>query len=220
MCGRFQNDTRDEPEKFKYRFNINNIDYNNIISSFNIAPSQKISVVLKKSPNSLVTMIWGLNAPWDKEGKMQIINVRSETVFEKNMFKNIILKNRCLIPSTGFYEWQKTQDGKVPYYIGLKGKKIFSFAGVYDEDRCAILTTSPNNLMSKVHNRMPVILESGEEEEWLDPQLSDKDKITKFLDPYDDKEMIAYPISSRVNSPLNNDKDIEKKISKTTSGVG
>lgn len=212
MCGRFQLDNEDRDNAFQYRFNINNIDYKNLISSFNIAPSQKISVVVKKSPNRLVVMKWGLTPPWDKDGKLSIINVRSETVFEKKMFINMIETQRCLIPSTGFYEWKKTSDGKQPFYIGLKNKELFSFAGIYDGGSCAILTTSPNPLMTPIHNRMPVILQKDDEEDWLSPDMVEEEKIKEYLRPYKNNDLVAYPISTRVNSPFNNDSLIAKKI--------
>lgn len=221
MCGRFQLGTDGKDQNFGYRFNVNEKYYQTILPNYNIAPSQKIPTVVRKSPNRLVFMKWGLIAKWDKEGKKPIINARSETVFEKSMFRPLVETQRCLIPSTGFYEWQKTSLGKQPYYIGLKNKELFSFAGIYDTwislqgdkiETCAILTTEPNDLMKPIHNRMPVILNMEDEEIWLNPDIVEEEKLSPLLEPYNDENMISYMISTRINSPFNNDSQIDKKI--------
>ncbi len=117
---------------------------------------------------------------------------------------------------------EKTSDGKIPYYIHLKDKEYFSFAGMYTEYKhpktgeelktYMILTTHPNGVMKDIHNRMPVMLDEETEEKWLNPDMSEIEEIKKYLKPYSPKEMEAFPISTRVNSPVNDDKNILNPI--------
>lgn len=147
-----------------------------------------------------------------------MINVRAETVAEKPTYKHSFEKKRCLIPASGFYEWKKLKDGKIPYYIHLKGRKLFAFAGFYSEWKnnrkvlktCSIITTSSNPTLKKIHDRMPVILEKKNEKKWI--RETDKDKLKTLLKTFPAKTIEVYKVSTFVNSPKKNSKECINKV--------
>jgi len=221
MCGRYQLGLAGKNKAFGYRFKVGEQKALDLKDNYNVAPSQVMPVIVKHSPNSIEMMKWGLIPSWSKDGKSLVINARAESVSEKPMYKKLLVTKRCIIPSTGFYEWKKTTDGKQPFYIGLKDHDFLGFAGLYDKwmnqkgeeiTTYAIITCQPNKIMSEIHTRMPVILEKSDEESWLDPKNVDKQKLLSLLKPFPDNLMMAYPISTRVNSPTNNDKKLDERI--------
>ena len=140
-----------------------------------------------------------------------MINARSETVSEKPSFRHALSKRRCLIPSSGFYEWEKTENGKQPWFISGKNEPLV-FAGIWEQwkspegfsvKNCAILTCEANELMAPIHHRMPVILQEKERNIWLDPQP--KLDLKSFLRPCSQELLQAWPVSSRVNRPVFNE---------------
>jgi len=158
-------------------------------------------------------MKWGLIPQWAKSEKVgySMINAVGETIFEKNTYKKPILTSRCLVPASGFYEWLETSDGKQPYYFHLPETDLFSFAGLYDiwydQDQVphksfSILTTAPNDHMSGIHDRMPVILDRDEEAHWLDPEAKPED-LQLLLDPYDG-DMLKHEVDRAVGNVKNN----------------
>jgi putative SOS response-associated peptidase YedK len=143
-----------------------------------------------------------------------MINARADSVAEKPSFRSAFQKRRCLVVADGFYEWQKLNGKKQPYYIGLKGGSPFAFAGLWEhwqdpEDKpvetCTIITTDANDLVKPIHDRMPVILQPKEYQEWLDPGVEDKVELQKLLQPYPSEAMTAYTVSSFVSNPKNED---------------
>ncbi len=223
MCGRYQLNF-DNPEKFKQRFDIEgDFPISEIQTSYNVAPDQTLPVVVTHSPNSVEMMRWGLIPFWEKSEKPRgLINVRDDTAIEKKWAHKYLETQRCIVPASGFYEWKKTPDGKVPFRIFLKDDDYIAFAGIYsiwtnpktgkDIKSFAIITTSPNDLMESIHNRMPVILNKTEEEAWLNPDMVEIDEIKKFLKPFNKNLMKAYPISSDVNKPTNNSPEIINEV--------
>ena len=192
-----------------------------ISSRYNIAPSQDALVVTRNSPKKGQLMQFGLLPFWAKENKGYVINARSETVFEKTMFKKGILERRCLIPASFFFEWKRTKGIKIPYAFKIKDDETFSFAGIYGENEIdgkkilsfAIITTAPNSLMKPIHDRMPVILSRDEEDAWLDPDMIEQKRIQEFLDPFPSDEMKLWQVSTLVNKPQNDFKEILKPVS-------
>ena len=141
-------------------------------------------------------------------------NARSEKVFTSGLYKHSARKRRCVVLATGWYEWKTVKGRKVgdPYSFGLKDKSTMMFAGIWTtrylekdvgEDNYAIITTDPNPLAAKVHNRMPVILNASQAKAWLDPDYKDFEKLESFLAPYKGRDLTAYPVSAYVNSSKN-----------------
>lgn len=219
MCGRF---TLTDTQQLSLRFGLAENEEHELLPSYNVAPSQTIPVIVEEAAGrSLRLMRWGFRPPWKQvgAGKPDPINARAETLLERPMFRASVARKRCLIPADGFYEWKVLPGSaaKQPYYIRLKDRGLFAFAGLYAEaprsgeepgQSCAIVTTSPNGLMAGIHNRMPAILEQSAEDAWLDLDLVEPEIVVSFLKPYDETAMTAYPVSSRVSSPRNDDPDL------------
>ena len=180
---------------------------------YNIAPTQKLAALLNDGSMELVNPRWGLIPSWSKDESIgvRMINARGETLNEKPAFKNLFRKRRCLIFANGFYEWKSENSGKhkTPYFIRLKSREVFAFAGLWDlfrkpdgETICSatIIPCEPNALMAPIHNRMPVILGNDMLEEWMSTG-KDATKLSDFIKPYDYEEMEAYPVSSQVGNP-------------------
>ena len=147
-----------------------------------------------------------------------MINARAETILEKPTYKRLIKSKRCLVISDGFYEWQKKVDKKIPYRIFLKNEEPFAFAGIWDswgegENQFysfSIITTTPNKLVATIHDRMPVILDPEDESKWL--QDTPMDRVLAMLRSYPAEKMDAYPVSTLVNSPMNNTAEVIKAV--------
>jgi putative SOS response-associated peptidase YedK len=159
-------------------------------------------------------MQWGLIPSWAKDPKIgnKLINARAETLAEKPSFRNAFKRRRCLIIADGFYEWQKLEKRKQPYYIKMQDGKPFAFAGLWENWKspegeevisCTIVTTAANSLMEPIHDRMPVILSLDECDRWLDSSVSDPQVLQSLLKPYKSDEMQAISVSATVNNPAN-----------------
>ena len=153
---------------------------------------------------------WGLIPSWAKDPGigMKLINARAETLDEKPSFRKSFRQRRCLVLADGFYEWRKEKRAKQPYYIQMKDKRPFAFAGLWEYwinsdggvvESCALITTEPNELMAPIHNRMPAIVDPDRYGEWLDPRQQVA-KLNALLGPYPAKQMIAYPVDQLVNN--------------------
>ncbi|MFN7930022.1 MAG: SOS response-associated peptidase [Blastocatellia bacterium] len=212
MCGRFtQHHTIDEIIE---RFEVAVVEYE-AEPSYNIAPTQTVTAIVQNHEREMIGLQWGLIPFWAKDPKIasQLINARAETLAEKPSFKHALTKRRCLLPADGFYEWKKQKGGNQPYYIRRRDGGLFAFAGLWEEwktpegetrQTCTIITTEPNELMSSLHHRMPVILKPTHEAEWLDPAAHYAPALTQLLQTYPDGELEAIPVSRAVNSPAQN----------------
>ena len=224
MCGRFVLESIDEVFP---RFRISGPEdlIGNIKPRYNIAPSHYAYIISRNArhENRLEMMKWGLVPSWSKDPQIgnRMINARVETIAIKPSFKHILKTNRCLVPTSGFYEWKKIDKQKVPYYIGIKNCKTFSFAGLFDHwkdgDRnelktFTIITTNANNTIKPIHDRMPVILKQEYEEKWLDIKIQNSDLLAEMLKPYPDDQMVAYPVSSEVNNPGNDNPRLIRRV--------
>lgn len=187
-----------------------------IVPRYNIAPTQPIAAISNQHPNKVDHFLWGLIPFWAKDPSIasRMINARGETLAEKASFKNAYKRRRCLILADGFYEWAKVpgQKAKQPYYIRLEDGAVFAFAGLWEEwqspegsqiKSATIITTEPNALVKKVHDRMPVILHPKDYARWLSRKEISPKELQPLLTAYPAEEMVAYPISMRVNSPAN-----------------
>lgn len=225
MCGRFTLKTT--AQTIKEMFLIEQgLHYD---PSFNIAPSQPI-VTIRYSPKSntraMSWMKWGLVPTWAKDPSLghKMINARAETLAEKPSYKGPFKYKRCLIPTDGFYEWKKCGEGvaKRPYFIKRRDNKPFAMAGLWDYwggadgselETCTIITTSANELMQPIHNRMPVILKEEEFATWLDPRIQKPILLENYLKPFPSEELELYPVTTFVNSPSNNSEECLKPLS-------
>jgi putative SOS response-associated peptidase YedK len=181
-------------------------------ANYNVAPGQNIPVIIKKNDgNHLEFCKWGLIPFWAKDPKIgyKMINTRAETINAKPSFKYAFQKRRCLIPANGFYEWRK--EDKQPFYIHLKDRELFTFAGIWENwkspegesvQTCSIITTSANDSLEKIHNRMPVILTQKSESIWLANE--DPGKLIELLQPHPQNEISHHEVSKEVNSVRNN----------------
>ncbi|HUU84117.1 MAG TPA: SOS response-associated peptidase [Phycisphaerae bacterium] len=186
---------------------------------YNIAPTQPVPVVRLMPAGEvreLQMLHWGLIPSWSKDPAMgaRMINARSETAAEKPAFRTAMRQRRCLIPADGFYEWQRTAGRKQPHYIRKRDRAPFAFAGLWEHwegpegaviESCTILTTTPNDLLRPLHDRMPVILEPSDYALWLDAAVNDASRVQPLLRPYQPDDLIAHPVGTHVNSPRNED---------------
>lgn len=192
--------------------------------NYNIAPTQDVPIV-RNNPETqrreLVFAHWGLIPFWAKDSKIgyRMINARAETVAVKPAFRAAFRKRRCLVPVNGFYEWKKSDSIQQPYLIRLKNPLPFAFAGLWEswhdphDDRilqsCTIIVTEANQFMTRIHDRMPVILSYDDYARWLDPLGENRISLLK---PCPDDWLDAYPVGTYVNNPRNNNSQCIERI--------
>ncbi|MFQ5498487.1 MAG: SOS response-associated peptidase [Candidatus Zixiibacteriota bacterium] len=218
MCGRYVLAQDYEALKKRYGFSGATFPSFEFTPRYNISPGQLSAAITNSEGARIQSMKWGLIPHWAKDPSIgyKLINARSETVAEKPSFRDAFRKRRCLVPASGFYEWQKLPGSKAkqPFYITCSDRAnadVFSFAGLWsvwdDPDSnniftYTILTTGSNELMNRIHNRMPVILRKDDESEWLDNK-TDLASLKQLFEPFPYEQMNAYPVSTMVNSPKN-----------------
>ena len=219
MCGRFtlHQDTRDVAKS------IGAIELSVVTPfspSYNIAPSQEVPVIpnqgldFRNQENlHMRLMTWGLRPAWSSGGNQNPINARSETVSEKPMFSRAYEKRRCVIPANGWFEWSIDRAQKTPWYHKKTEEQTIFFAGIWESwanesgeraETFAILTKESQEDISHIHNRMPVILDSGDIDDWLNGQ--DLQKMVKPIN------LEAYPVSKEVNSVKSSGSRLVQKI--------
>ena len=216
MCGRYVSPDESSIER---EFNLVRSEWQ-FPANFNVAPTQLVPIIRRvEATASLALLRWGL-IPFFAHGiapKYSTINARIETVQTAASYRGPWKRGRrCLVLARGFYEWQIQADGKtkLPYYIHLNDQELFAFAGLWDQsvtaagdvvESCVHLTMPANRLLAEIHNgkaRMPAILSRADREVWLDGSPHD---AWAALKPYPDEHMVAWPVSTRVNKPANND---------------
>ena len=210
MCGRFTQTAT--PAALAQQFGLSIPPL--LTPRYNIAPSQPVAAIRipETTTRQLVQLRWGLIPSWATDPKIgyQCINAKAETVAEKPSFRAAFRKRRCLVVATGFYEWQVQGTMKQSMWIGLKSRRPFAFAGLWEQWRppegeaiesCTILTTEPNEFMRPIHARMPVMLPATSYTQWLDPTVQDLHALQALLRPYPSEELTAYPVSTLVNNP-------------------
>ena len=212
MCGRFTVAT--DPKLLAERFAAAMPE--GWTERYNVAPSQRVAAVRERGDEREIALLrWGLVPHWAKDPKIayKMINARSETVMEKSAYRPLLTKGRCLLVADGFYEWRTDPDGtRRPVRFTLADGAPFAFAGLWTRwhdpesgeplETCTILTTSANDLVQPVHDRMPVILPRSAEATWLDLSRP-VDEALALLVPYDPAKMAAAEASLLVNSPRN-----------------
>jgi putative SOS response-associated peptidase YedK len=190
-------------------------------ASYNVAPTQDVPVVRanREGEHTGALLHWGLIPFWAKgvQPKYSTINATIEKLTDGATWRGPWKRGqRCIMPATGFYEWQVLADGKSkqPYYITLNDQDVFGFAALWDSSKgddgvtvesCTIVTMPANALMTEIHNvkhRMPAILAKADRDAWL---TASPDDAFRLLRQYPDTHMVATPVSKRVNTPKNND---------------
>lgn len=230
MCGRF---TLFQPgEAIAQVFQLAEVP--TVEPRYNIAPTQLVPTVLHTPKASdaqsqkqsdtvgndsvlrqFKLLRWGLIPSWAKDPAMgaRLINARAETVGEKPSFRSAFRHRRCLVVADGFYEWQRQERKKQPFYFRLQDGQPFAFAGLWEHweapdgeaiSSCTILTTEANELLRPIHDRMPVILDAKDYDLWLDPTVQKPDPLQQLLRPYQSEAMTCYAVSTQVNKPANN----------------
>ena len=213
MCGRFARHRRDEIVE---RFLPFEGEVPDLEPSFNVAPTQQVLAVRANAEGrrEFTTFRWGLIPSWARDDSISAhtSNARAETLLEKPSFKTSFRSRRCLIPADGFFEWSKLGKEKHPFYFYLKSGEPLALAGLWDRWRdpegkmvesCTIITTTPNELLSRFHNRMAVILKPEQFDAWLAPTTS-VETVIDYLSPYPSDEMEAHKVSKLVNNYRNN----------------
>ncbi|MGF1990446.1 MAG: SOS response-associated peptidase [Nostoc sp. ZfuVER08] len=214
MCGRF---TLNQPvEALAKIFDVQQLP--DLPAEYNIAPTQKVATLLQNPESKkreFQQLHWGLIPSWAKDPGIgaKTINARAETVAEKPAFRSAFKHRRCLVLADGFYEWQRQQGKKQPFYFRLQYGQPFAFAGLWERwqspsneeiTSCTILTTAANELLQPIHERMPVILDPQDYDLWLDSQVQTPQTLQQLLRSYPAAAMTAYPVSTLVNNSRHN----------------
>ncbi|MBX2886664.1 MAG: SOS response-associated peptidase [Granulosicoccus sp.] len=212
MCGRM-NITDNEGIRLLMEL-VGMPSWPSIQARYNVAPSAQLDVVVRATDSkgeaaSLEHMEghWGLIPPWARPGQFSspLINARSETVWEKPSFRNLIKHQRVCVPINGFYEWHREKSAKIPYFIKPADTRAMLIAGIYqrsaDRTDITLLTTAANELMAPVHHRMPVVINSDQVDEWLhndDPEI-----LNQLMQPAANDVLTLQQVSDYVNNAKN-----------------
>ena len=220
MCGRFI--IISTPSGIVAKFLLMDFSF---YTRYNIAPTQDIHGIIYDSElgrRIAHKYAWGLVPHWakDKTNAGRMINARAETLSEKASFRAAFKHRRCLIPASGFYEWKTEGGKKQPYLIRLKDEEIFAFAGIYEHwekdgeslDTAAIITCEPNEFMSLIHTRMPVILNPDNYDEWLAPDNTDIASLSRLFVPCKSSRMNAHRVSNAVSNPRNEGPELIEEL--------
>ena len=221
MCGRYVSAT--PAQQLAEEFHVDAIKADDLPAKFNVAPTDQIYAVAisREGMRQLGTFKWGLVPSWAKDPSIgnRMINARAETVSSKPAFRRLLEKRRCILPADGFYEWQRLGSGKTqrkqPFFIRRRDGKPMALAGLWEvwkprDDADAdwlrsatIITGEPNELVARIHDRMPVILPEDAWDAWLDPANTKVDDLLELLVPYPAELIEAYPVDTQVNSVQN-----------------
>ena len=221
MCGRFT--LRTPVRRVAEIFDLP--DTLELLPHYNIAPTQQVPVV-RANPDSgrreLVLLHWGLIPPWADDPSIgnRMINARAETLSTKRAFRDAFRSRRCLVVSDGFYEWRRRGRKKQPYYITRSGGEPLALAGLWERwsrddariESCTIVTTDANDLVRPLHDRMPLVIEPRDFDLWLDPQITDPQRLESLLKPFPADELTLHPVGARVNDPRHDSPDCIQSV--------
>lgn len=222
MCGRYV--LKQTPAKLKEYFSLDEVA--DFAPHYNIPPGTDIPVI-RQSPEGkrvLHLLRWGLVPHWAKDPSIgnKLNNARGETVAEKPSFRDAFKRRRCIIPADGFYEWKTEGRVKQPYYVSLKSGEPLAMGGLWESWRgpdgeilrtACIITTGPNEVMTPIHDRMPVILRQEDWQAWLN---APEDEVQGMVRPYDAEPMQAWPVSRRVSKTVDDNADLIEPIAPQT----
>lgn len=221
MCGRFTRSS--PPQAIAEELGVELAPELAAGPRFNVCPSESVLVVARGAAvPTMGWMRWGL-VPWfarDPKSGPRSINARAETLATNRTFRESFQRRRCLIVADGFYEWRRIGSERQPYFIRLRSRRPFAFAGVWDRWKppegesllsCAIVTCAPNALVAPIHDRMPVIVPAAARAVWLGAEAP-TETLGAVLEPYPEAEMEAYPVSKLVNAVRNDDAECIRPI--------
>jgi len=214
MCGRYSQAA--DMAKLAKRFGIELAAVIELSPRYNLAPSDPApTILLENGKKRLHMMKWGITRQWGKDKPpVFVINLRAEKL-AAGPFKNLLPKNRCLIPADGFYEWKAEGKKKFPYRFTMNDDGLFAMPAIFDESPArafCIFTVEANPLVAPVHHRMPAILPKEREDAWLDPKLTDIPKVISLLQPYPTDKMKSWPVSTLLNSAKYDDPDLIRPL--------
>ncbi|MGS0687432.1 SOS response-associated peptidase [Nakamurella sp. GG22] len=233
MCGRYANSSTTAGLYGEFGIDPDAITEDDLAPSWNIAPTDPVRVVLERRPRGeqggeeeappvrqLRTVRWGLVPSWskDRKGAARLINARQETVTVKPAFKTAAARRRCLVPANGYYEWQKTADGKIPYFLHDADHDLLAFAGLYElwpdpslpDDHpekwlwtCTVITRQATDTLGEIHDRCPVLVPADLRDQWLDCSSGDAAVARRLLDGLPEPVLQPRRVSTAVNSVRN-----------------
>jgi putative SOS response-associated peptidase YedK len=184
---------------------------------YNIAPTQGVPVVrsVAGGGRELAEVRWGLIPHWFVEpgSGPPLINARAESVAARPAFRDAFRGQRCVLPASGFYEWQRLERGKQPHYVRRRDGRLLGLAGLWERwvgagevlESCTVITVPANDALVGIHDRMPAVLSGEALERWLDPAASGPGELVRLLIPCPSAELDVYPVSPRVNRAENDD---------------
>jgi putative SOS response-associated peptidase YedK len=233
MCGRFVQVS--SPDLLVERFGVDEVAAPRHEPSYNVAPRATVYGVRDRAVDGgrhryLSELRWGLVPSWAKGAKVgdRMINARAESLADKPAYERAFRRHRCLVPADGFYEWQRRGSRKQPMFIHRRDGEPMALAGLWaawrdpdgnDPDgdwlrSCAIVTTDANETVAPLHDRMPVVLDERDWERWLDPDPDavDLDALARLLQPASNDLLVAYPVSSAVNSADNDGPQLVERV--------
>lgn len=235
MCGRFVSSS--PPDEIARYFDAQPPAEAALEPNWNVAPTNDVYVVMVDGGvRHLEPHHWGLVPFWATSPAIgnKMINARSEGLAEKNAFKHAFRKRRCIVPADGFYEWQKVpgQKTKQPYFIQREDHEPLAFAGLWEEWRgpdrdgqqrlrsATIITTSANETMAPIHDRMPVLLPPSAWDEWLDPANADLETLGRLLVPAPPRILTMHPVATDVGNVRNRGPHLVDPVPTSDPAVG
>ena len=222
MCGRFS--LSSSPQRLRDRFALAAAP-DEVVAHYNIAPSQDVLVIPNRHQRLLRPARWGL-VPWfakDPSIGHRMINARAESLVQRPAFRELLERQRCVVPADGFFEWQRIdRKTRQPFHIRARDGEPLALAGLWDLWRtpdgdklasCTIITVPANGVVSPIHDRMPAVLSPEGVDVWLDPAPAPAGELAPLLAPAPDDSLVALPVSSRVNKPDHDDPECVQPVS-------
>jgi putative SOS response-associated peptidase YedK len=226
MCGRVSQEMSAESVARLFQAELLPEGSPDLGARYNVAPTQPVlAVVSDEGKRRVVQHRWGLIPSWAKDPTAfagKTFNARAETVAAKPSYRDSFRRRRSLVPVGAFYEWRRTDGSRQPYAIVRQDGKPLALAGLWAPWRgpgsdaelrtCAVITTSANEVVGELHDRMPVILPEDAWDQWLDPEYQDTAELEKLLRPFPSELIRAYPISRAVGNTRNDGPELLRAI--------